>query len=466
MERTGAPGAKLSPTRRLVVLAFSFIAALILVNGAVDYYVTSVVIADARKTDNDAIASVHLLRRIARDADRQRILVADYLLDVSAQSLGDVERRVQDAQQDLEQAARAYTPLLDLPEELTAWRITRAGTAQLRVMSARALDLSARHREAAARASWLESRPQRDTLDRALDNLITINQTEGLDATAKIESSLRYTSMITELIRLAVLVIVGVLGVWLVRRIARYEGQLAASLERVEAANRDLDAFAGRVAHDLNNVLGPIALSADLLRHSADNPDRVRRIAARAERASQRATDLVEALLAFARAPRQVQPGESASVGSAIAGVLEQVRPAAQRNHATIEVEDGPDVAVRCEPTLLHAVLVNLVGNAIKYLDGQDVRHVRISSRREDGLCHIEVTDTGPGIPRAAQARLFEPFYRVERERGPKVPGTGLGLATVKRIVDARGGRVAVESEEGHGARFSVWLPVAGEQGA
>jgi signal transduction histidine kinase len=107
---------------------------------------------------------------------------------------------------------------------------------------------------------------------------------------------------------------------------------------------------------------------------------------------------------------------------------------------------------------LLHILLANLCGNAVKFLEGQRERRVRISASVDGSSCRIDVEDSGPGIPEPAQEHLFEPFYRVE---GSHVPGTGIGLATARRIVESRGGRIAVTSALGQGARFSVWLPLA-----
>jgi signal transduction histidine kinase len=102
--------------------------------------------------------------------------------------------------------------------------------------------------------------------------------------------------------------------------------------------------------------------------------------------------------------------------------------------------------------------VANLLGNALKFVDGCPVRHVAVTARMEAGAAEIVVEDSGPGIPRESLARIFEPFYRVA---GSKAPGTGIGLATVRRIVDAYGGTVEVDSEPGFGSVFRVRLPLA-----
>ncbi len=235
------------------------------------------------------------------------------------------------------------------------------------------------------------------------------------------------------------------------RRVARYTALL-------ETANADLDAFAGRVAHDLRNALAPLVMSPSLLRDTPGDEALVRRVADRIERSSRRALGIVDALLAFARAARSAEVDESGSVRAAMKEVLDELAPRIAQLDTSIEVAELPDLHVRCSPGLLHVVLANLCGNAVKYLEGRPERRVRIAAHAEGEACRIEVEDTGPGIPKHALDKIFEPFYRVADS---SVPGIGIGLATVRRILDARGGRVTVESEIGRGARFQVWLPLA-----
>jgi signal transduction histidine kinase len=234
------------------------------------------------------------------------------------------------------------------------------------------------------------------------------------------------------------------------RRVAQY-------MARLETANADLDAFAGRVAHDLRNALSPLVMSPSLLRGAPGDEALVRKVADHTERSSRRALGIVDALLAFSRAARSAEVGEAGSVRSAVREVLDELAPLIAQLDASIEVAELPDLHVRCSPGLLHVVLANLCGNAVKYLDGRPERRVRIAAHADGEACRIEVEDTGPGIPKHALEKIFEPFYRVADSRAP---GIGIGLATVRRILDARGGRVRVESDAGRGARFQVWLPL------
>ena len=100
-------------------------------------------------------------------------------------------------------------------------------------------------------------------------------------------------------------------------------------------------------------------------------------------------------------------------------------------------------------------VLINLIGNAIKYTDRG---HVTITTTKRENRKIIEVRDTGIGIPKESLGRIFERFYRVDKSRSRKSGGTGLGLSIVKHIVNLYGGEIQVESIEGKGSTFTIFL--------
>jgi signal transduction histidine kinase len=109
----------------------------------------------------------------------------------------------------------------------------------------------------------------------------------------------------------------------------------------------------------------------------------------------------------------------------------------------------------------LTQVLINLVGNAIKFTDTGEVA---IKAEAYNGSFHVSVRDTGPGISSADQARLFQEFQQADNAITRKKGGTGLGLAISKRIIEMHGGRIWVESQPGQGSTFAFTLPVVVEQ--
>jgi signal transduction histidine kinase len=227
--------------------------------------------------------------------------------------------------------------------------------------------------------------------------------------------------------------------------------------ERLRDQNRDLDAFAGRVAHDLRSALSPITMAPPLLRRAAADAERVLTIADRTERCALKVAAMIDALLAFARTT-SISSDQPGPLLPTVTEVLDELSALVARVGATVEVDEIPDVYLRLDAGLLHIVLANVMGNAVKYLDDQPERRVRISGQIDGSFCRIAVEDTGPGIPAHDRDRIFEPFFRVE---GTRPPGTGIGLATVQRVLSACGGRIEVDSVVGRGSRFRIWVPLA-----
>jgi signal transduction histidine kinase len=118
--------------------------------------------------------------------------------------------------------------------------------------------------------------------------------------------------------------------------------------------------------------------------------------------------------------------------------------------------QPGESLDVYCDPADLDRIVVNLVGNAVKYTANG---HVRVSLAMADDRVRLEVADTGIGIPREALPSLFNEFYRAPNAKAAGESGTGLGLAIVKLLVARYGGEISVASQEGKGTTMTVTLP-------
>ena len=118
-----------------------------------------------------------------------------------------------------------------------------------------------------------------------------------------------------------------------------------------------------------------------------------------------------------------------------------------------------PDVEIRCDHRQLRSALVNLVDNAIKYSERGEP--VEIGARLDGDRVALVVRDHGVGIPTRDLERIFERFYRVDRARSRDTGGTGLGLAIVRHVAQVHGGEVTVDSREGEGSTFTLYLPLA-----
>lgn len=222
----------------------------------------------------------------------------------------------------------------------------------------------------------------------------------------------------------------------------------------------ELDAFAGRVAHDLRSPLQPALLSATALR--AHCPDGTHALIDRLAGSMRQAAELVDALLLFARSGARPEASARALVGDVIRELEPALRELAAAERAALVLEVEPGLEVCTTPAALRSILDNLVRNALLYLDDARTRDVRVVAAADGPRTVVlQVSDTGPGIPAHTRAHLFEPF-----ERGSTRPGgSGLGLATVRRLVDAHGGEIALATRSGGGTTFTVRLPRARPSG-
>ncbi len=256
-------------------------------------------------------------------------------------------------------------------------------------------------------------------------------------------------------------VLVAVLATVLVIRLLGFRARLINEhTQMLGARASELEAFAGRVAHDLRNPLSAVALRVLAASRRAGLDSKVHEDLDKVARQVQRMNDIIDGLLEFARAGATPTLGASADLGDVLEETVADLRPAAASAGASISVEAFPPTRVACTPGALTSVLSNLVGNAVKYIgDGRDpVRRIAVRVRDGRGAVRIEVEDNGPGLPPGAEQRVFEPFLRATTSNKP---GIGLGLATVKKIVEAYQGRTGVDSRPGRGSTFWFELPRA-----
>lgn len=224
----------------------------------------------------------------------------------------------------------------------------------------------------------------------------------------------------------------------------------------LQASVGELEAFSYSVSHDLRAPLSAIAGFAELLQRecgSALSGDPVHYLE-RIRAAAKRMNDLIDDLLRLSRLSRQTITTSPVDISSLAAEVVAELRERTPERHVEIAIAAG----IRCDadPALIRAVLENLIGNAWKFTSRRD--HARIEIGADAGSTFY-IRDNGAGFEPEHVSRLFAPFQRLHR--ADEFPGSGIGLATVKRIVARHGGRVSAEGAVDAGATFRVWLPKA-----
>ncbi|HQZ18810.1 MAG TPA: HAMP domain-containing sensor histidine kinase [Vicinamibacteria bacterium] len=234
------------------------------------------------------------------------------------------------------------------------------------------------------------------------------------------------------------------------------------SARRLQKAAAQQVEFVAAVSHELRTPLAVIRSAADNLADGVvQDKDQAKRYGSLIRDESVRLTDMVEHVLEFAGAdsPARAARGPVDAVEAARAAVLGMATLVAERN-ARVEIE-APDEALRVNGDLSHLTraISNLIGNALKY--GGDAPRVTIRVQRAGEGVTISVADQGSGLAASEIPRLFEPFYRGRRASEAQIPGSGLGLALVKRIVESHGGGVKAANGPGGGALFTIELPAA-----
>ena len=228
-----------------------------------------------------------------------------------------------------------------------------------------------------------------------------------------------------------------------------------------EQANRLKDQFLAIVSHELRTPLNAVLGWADMLRRGTlDEAKRARASHAiydGARRQSQLIDDLLDVArimsgkLRLARAPVDMH--------DIIRAAIEVVQPASDAKRIQILVNAEQSVgALYADGARLQQIVWNLLSNAIKFTP--DGGAVHVSLRRTSHLVELSVRDTGPGIPADFLGSVFEPFRQADASTTRTHGGLGLGLAIVKHLVDAHGGTVVADSTDGHGATFTVRLPI------
>jgi light-regulated signal transduction histidine kinase (bacteriophytochrome) len=240
-------------------------------------------------------------------------------------------------------------------------------------------------------------------------------------------------------------------------RVQERTGELATANRELLLRNRDLSDFAHVASHDLQEPLRQIESFASVLAveigPAAD--DSSRHLLQRIQVATQRMRKLVRDLLDLSQVAGQIRSFEEVDLTRTIKEVINDLSERIAASGGQVEYDQLG--TVRADAVQMHQLLLNLVGNGLKFRRAEEPPRVRVRREEIEGSVVIEVEDNGIGFPEEYAERIFRPFERLNALSD--FEGSGVGLAIVQRIVERHGGSIVVSSYPGQGSRFRVCLP-------
>jgi len=425
----GVEGEDASRRASLGWLSTAVVAALAVVI-CVDIWAAVVASRAAQALSANALRSVEL-------ADEMRWQLAR--LTPGPGGLPDLEPSTAEALRRLGRDVRAYEQLASSDAERTEWSRLTALTHELADAWSRG------DAEAALRTAGSAS--------ESAERLIALNHAEADAVGSRLVRLQWFQVSANALAGALVLVAFAELARARLRSLERQRAVAARTLATLENKNQELEAFSGRVAHDLRSPLMPVEVLAALLARGGQGEGDVRRIAGKIVASTSRMSDLIEAMLAFSRSGRP--PAGECAAASVLADVLDELRRDAEGSEIRVEL---PETRLGCAPEVFAQIVRNLVGNALKYRSAERPCRVEITGTLGLQTLTLAVEDNGIGMDAMGVRRAFEPFFRASSEQ----PGHGLGLAIVDRYVRSLGGSIALTSRLGIGSRIEVRLPRAG----
>jgi heavy metal sensor kinase len=233
------------------------------------------------------------------------------------------------------------------------------------------------------------------------------------------------------------------------------------TLARLQRSFEQLRRFTSDAAHELRTPLTAIRSVGEVGLQSQGATEHYREVIGSMLEESGRLSRLVDSLLTIARADAgQIRlKKEPLAVLPFVREVTSLLDVLAEEKHQSLSIESAVPAEVQADQLILRQVLINLLDNAIKHSPGGGRISIRVRTG-DNGSVAVEVEDSGPGIPVEHRERVFDRFYRIDDSRSREQGGAGLGLAIAKWGAEVHGGRLELDSQEGRGCIFRLWLPL------
>jgi len=260
--------------------------------------------------------------------------------------------------------------------------------------------------------------------------------------------------------------VIAIENVRLLREIQEKSRQLEGANSRLQELDRLKSDFVANVSHELRTPLTAIKGAVDLVLREMAGPltEKQRHYLKRVGSNTQYLGGLINDLLDLSK----IESGKSevksnrVSLDGLVHEVVETLRPVATEKEIALDATiSAPSILVWADRDKINQVLMNLIGNAIKFTPAQGRVAVSVAKDGKESV-QVSVSDSGPGIPPDEKEMIFDKFYQIAQMGDVKPKGTGLGLAICKALVELHGGRIWVESQANSGSIFYFTLPLAG----
>jgi signal transduction histidine kinase len=409
-----------------------------------------------REISEDALVSIEDVSRIVHDIDLVRLLLNAHIFETRLEQMDPLEKRIRQVEANLSGVAQEYEPLATYPGEREVWENLWSGVGELRQPVNQVLELSRANRDLEARKAMVPIEKDFDAINLQAEQLLRLNRNQARAAVAEIQGLQRQAMTFFAGITAVGTILASLVAIWVLGLVRKRDRQIAEATALLEERNQELDAFAGRVAHDLRGPLTAISLST--LRLSEQLP-KEEGVLAVLQRGVARMDALIRDLLTLSRAGAEATA--TASDTRVIASSLEdELISKVDSANGLLRIDLEP-AEVQCSEVLLRQALWNLGENAVKYRRSDVQLEIGIRGRKVGHSYEFRVSDNGTGMSPEDTAHVFDPFFRASAARS--TPGTGLGLSIVKRVIEASGGKVSVASELRGGTTFVIALPLASE---
>jgi signal transduction histidine kinase len=410
--------------------------------------------SEIRFITKHAATNIESLSRLSHNLYQKHLLLEDHVFEKQLSDMSRIETEMANLDADISAAISSYELIGVHPEEQNRWQQVHRDILSIKPDIDSLLSLSRANRDRAAWAAIKRLEPSYQSINQATDALLDLNHARASQEAVQVRALQRYA-----VIFLAVLTVVWtafalLTARWVTQLVTERENQLRRAVTLLEERNRELDAFAGRVAHDLRGPLTTISLAVSAFTQTrtpveATTPPLRRSVA--------KMKAIIEDLLTLSRVSSELT-GATCQTERVVALLREDLAPKVETIGGVLNIKADAAV-VSCSEGLLRQVLWNLAENAVKYCRSEVALRVDIYGRARANAYEFTVSDNGTGMSASELDLVFEPFFR--GEHAWSTPGTGLGLSIVKRVVEASGGTVSVDSVVGRGTTFRMQLPLA-----